>query len=137
MSERGICPVCQGQHALAKDGTPYKHNHPTSGEVCEGGDQQAFPLLAWHVYGSEITVDQIKQFPVVVVGPNNQTEPVTEIDYTAKQTLAYIGSYDHQPTPDDFMLIVPQEYASNAPPGPGVEDAPTDVVPPAEDASTS
>lgn len=68
MADRVLCPVCLGDYAQAKDGTPYKHNNE-QGEVCSGGDQQATLTVAdavWLVYGDE------GRF--VVTGPVNRND---------------------------------------------------------------
>jgi hypothetical protein len=120
MADRGLCSICGGNYAVAKDGTPYSHSS-TEGDPCPGADQ---PIAVksddakWIVYGGEVT--QVT-FPVQIVGPN---PTASEVEFAnTGQMLPILAEFDHSPTQEEINGLLPEQYRI---PGPGVSEAPQD-----------
>ena len=87
MADRGLCAVCGGNYAVAKDGTPYKHDSESE-QPCSGSDQPISALVddaVYLVYGGEV-----KDYRFVVIGP---------VDKTVEHAEEYVITADGQAVP--------------------------------------
>ena len=120
MADRGLCAVCGGDYAIAKDGTPYKHS--TEGEdICPGSDLQILMNVedaVWLVYASE------GRF--VVFGPveKGADHPAT---HASLPFLAEVASA----SPEDVNPVLPEGLS--IPTGEPTPDEEPEIPEPAED----
>lgn len=124
MADRGYCAVCQTNHAIANDGTPYQHNTPGTDDICPGSDDPALNLSStrWRVYGGVVTVNSDEQCPCVVIGPIQVPE---EGEYAGEVptvhsgnddvVLPMLGEFDHPPTHTESMALLPAAKRTPAP----------------------